>query len=272
MIFGGASAAENNDWIFEYHDGKEFFDTRARKLINANVPLGWSDEVFDRMSIPPSMDTIYGDSVVIFESCKFQSCFEEMAFLYDVKRSIGLFYEADKSDSPSRAMVISKICTRDQYETLYRHYFEIWVIKNNIKILDEVFWLRPTQADTNLESLHQKAVRANKAKIFNPFIDSLLEETELQPRSFGNFNLVAYNDLGFFLEQANRPAEAIPVLEKVIAFDPSRTPAYLNLADAYAKAGDKEKAKADYSKYVEQMEAAKKGSKVPSRVREFLKD
>jgi tetratricopeptide (TPR) repeat protein len=272
MIFGGVFAAANNDWIFEYHNGKEFFDARARKLINANVPLGWSDEVFDRMSIPPSMDTIYGDSVVIFESCKFQSCFEEMAFLYDVKRSVGLFYEADKSDSPSRAMVISKICTRDQYERLYRHYFEIWVIKNNIKIHDEVFWLRPTEADTELESLHQRALQAYKDKASNPYIDSLLKQTERKPWSFGNFNLVAYNDLGFFLEQANRSAEAIPVLEKVIAFDPSRTPAYLNLADAYAKAGDKAKAKEKYQKYVELMEQTGKGSKVPARVHEFLKN
>jgi tetratricopeptide (TPR) repeat protein len=81
-----------------------------------------------------------------------------------------------------------------------------------------------------------------------------------------------FNDLGFFLEQANRASEAIPVLEKVIAFDPSRSPAYLNLADAYLKAGDKAKAKADYLKYADLMDKTGKGSKVPSRVRDFLKN
>ena len=80
------------------------------------------------------------------------------------------------------------------------------------------------------------------------------------------------NDLGFFLEEANRPAEAIPVLEKVVAFDPSRTPAYLNLGDAYLKSGDRTKAKANYAKYVDLMEKSEKGSKVPARVHEFLKN
>jgi len=94
----------------------------------------------------------------------------------------------------------------------------------------------------------------------------------LQNSDLATENLSAYNDAGFFLEQANRPTEAIPILEKVIAFDPSRTPAYLNLADAYAKAGDKAKAKEKYQKYMELMEQTGKGSKVPARVHEFLKN
>lgn len=84
-------------------------------------------------------------------------------------------------------------------------------------------------------------------------------------------NLAQYNDAGYFLEQANRAAEAIPVLEEVVAFDPTRTPAYLNLADAYQKSGDKAKAKANYQKYVDLMEKAGKGTKVPARVRSILK-
>jgi len=84
-------------------------------------------------------------------------------------------------------------------------------------------------------------------------------------------NVAQFNDAGFFLEQANRAVEAIPVLEKVIAFDATRTPAYLNVADAYAKAGDKIKAKANYQKYVELMEKSGKGAKVPARVRTILK-
>lgn len=95
---------------------------------------------------------------------------------------------------------------------------------------------------------------------------SYLRDSDLSPE-----NLAQFNDAGFFLEQANRAAEAIPVLEKVIAFDPTRTPAYLNLADAYQKAGDKVKAKANYQKYVAQMEKAGKGAKVPARVRAYLK-
>jgi len=125
-------------------------------------------------------------------------------------------------------------------------------------------------ADSTVEIGHNIGLKYFKAKDLPKAIEQLQFSSATLP--VRESTLPIFNDLGFFLEQANRPAEAIPVLEKVIAFYPSRTPAYLNLADAYAKAGDKEKAKADYSKYVEQMEAAKKGSKVPTRVREFLKD
>jgi len=39
-----------------------------------------------------------------------------------------------------------------------------------------------------------------------------------------------------------------------------------------AKAGDKEKARDNCGQYVEQVEAADKGAKVPSRVRDFPKN
>ncbi len=113
---------------------------------------------------------------------------------------------------------------------------------------------------------------ANNAYKKKDFVSSARYAAEyLQGSDLSSENLAQYNDAGYFLEQANRVTEAIPVLEEVVAFDPTRTPAYLNLADAYRKAGDKAKAKANYQKYVELMEKAGKGAKVPARVRAFLK-
>ena len=78
-------------------------------------------------------------------------------------------------------------------------------------------------------------------------------------------------DLGAKAGVVFNPGTPLSILEEVVAFDPTRTPAYLNLADAYQKSGDKAKAKANYQKYAELMEKAGKGAKVPARVRAILK-
>jgi tetratricopeptide (TPR) repeat protein len=114
-----------------------------------------------------------------------------------------------------------------------------------------------------------EAPRWYKAKNISKSADYAFKYTNKSGISIEN--IAQFNDAGFFLEQANRAPEAISVLEKVIGFDPTRTPAYLNLADAYSKTGDKEKAKANYQKYVELMEKSGKGAKVPARVRAYLK-
>lgn len=137
---------------------------------------------------------------------------------------------------------------------------------------DEALRWAPSVADFSIKQksvrVHQQSLDLFKRKKFDSAIGLLLPmRGELE----ANRKAEILNDLGFFLEQANRPAEAIPVLEKVVEFDPSRTPAYLNLADACQKAGDKAKAKTNYQKYVAQMEKAGKGAKVPARVRAALK-
>jgi tetratricopeptide (TPR) repeat protein len=111
-----------------------------------------------------------------------------------------------------------------------------------------------------------KAFKANDLVGASDWAKSYLKDSDLTSE-----NITAYNDAGFFLEQANRASEAIPVLEKVVAFDANRTPAYLNLADAYQKSGDAAKAKANDQKYVELMEKNGKGTKVPTRIRAYLK-
>jgi tetratricopeptide (TPR) repeat protein len=121
---------------------------------------------------------------------------------------------------------------------------------------------------TTVERLHIQALDAFKkqkpglaADLLTPQLASFAVKSKIE----------ILNDYGFFLEQANRASEAIPVLGKVVAFDATRTPAYLNLADAYQKSGDAAKAKANYQRYVDLMEKSGKGAKVPARVRAALK-
>ena len=124
-------------------------------------------------------------------------------------------------------------------------------------------------ADAQLKIGYDLGLGFFKKKQLDKAIDQLkLTSSKLPLRAS---SAALFNDLGYFLEQANRAAEAIAVLEKVVAFDTTRTPAYLNLADAYQKSGDKAKAKQNYQKYVDQMEKNGKAAKVPARVREFLK-
>lgn len=76
------------------------------------------------------------------------------------------------------------------------------------------------------------------------------------------------NDFGFLLGEAGHYAESIELLNAVIANNPGRTVAYLNLADSYWGANDKERAAAAYKQYASRMSDAGKASKIPARVAE----
>ena len=141
--------------------------------------------------------------------------------------------------------------------------------------LDDIYFTHqggedfPTLADRNARSIDREAVKLFQQKKLDAALALL--QTNAATLPLRSSTLPLFNDYGYFLEQANRSLEAIPVLEKVVAFAPERTPAYLNLGDAYAKAGETEKAKVNYRKYVDLMEKSGKGTKVPSRIRSFLK-
>lgn len=271
VFVGNLFAANSSHWILDYKGGRNFDDERARALVNSIAPKDWADEISDRMTIPPSLDSVFGDSVALFSSCKFQSCDEKQAFVYDLKANTGVFINADQTETQSSALVLSKTCTREDYENRYRAFFDSWKRKEKILVSSEIFWMKPTPSDTALMKAHDAALKEFKARKTVSTMDDFLSSASKSSALYGSFNIAANNDLGFFLEKANRAAEAIPVLEKVIGFDPTRTSAYLNLADAYFKTGDKTKAKANYQKYVELMDKAGKGTKVPARVRAYLK-
>ena len=74
------------------------------------------------------------------------------------------------------------------------------------------------------------------------------------------------NDLGFLLGETGYYGESIELLNAVIARNPTRTVAYLNLADSYWGVNDKARAAWAYKKYASLMSGAGKASKIPARV------
>ncbi|MDX4036410.1 tetratricopeptide repeat protein, partial [Aliarcobacter skirrowii] len=84
--------------------------------------------------------------------------------------------------------------------------------------------------------------------------------------------ITQYNDIAYYLQQANANEEAIFLLEKIIEKYPNRIVAYLNLADSYIGINNKEEAKENYEKYVKLMKQNNKDEKIPKRVLEFLEN
>lgn len=79
------------------------------------------------------------------------------------------------------------------------------------------------------------------------------------------------NDYGYFLQKLGRNKEAVTVFETVIKADPSRTAAYLNLADSLYQLGSPKSAKSNYQLYLSKMEKEGKKGQIPARVLERIK-
>jgi uncharacterized caspase-like protein/peptidoglycan/xylan/chitin deacetylase (PgdA/CDA1 family) len=102
-------------------------------------------------------------------------------------------------------------------------------------------------------SNRQQAQRANdhglqlyKEKQYVQAEVQFTEALKLRP----NFALAA-NNLGFVFYKQEKFAEAARWFENAIRMDPSRAIAYMNLGDAYARAGQGDKAKTAYGTYLE---------------------
>jgi tetratricopeptide (TPR) repeat protein len=74
------------------------------------------------------------------------------------------------------------------------------------------------------------------------------------------------NDYGFFLQKAGKDAQAVPIFRAVIAEDPTREVAYLNLADSLKQIGRTTEAGQYYRLYKQLMEHEQKAVLVPQRV------
>ncbi|MHC8398085.1 tetratricopeptide repeat protein [Pseudomonas sp. MDT1-17] len=76
------------------------------------------------------------------------------------------------------------------------------------------------------------------------------------------------NDLGFLFSEAGYYGEAIELLKKVVAENSDRVVAYLNLADAYWGANNKDLSVENYKKYSALMQQLGRSAKIPKRVGE----
>lgn len=81
-------------------------------------------------------------------------------------------------------------------------------------------------------------------------------------------NLVKLNNIAYYLQKVNANKEAIFLLEKILKKYPNRTVAHYNLADAYWALGEKKKAIASYTTYIEQMKEKGKEKRIPQVVRD----
>ena len=133
------------------------------------------------------------------------------------------------------------------------------IVEGKIVVLEEVKVL-------SLEEL------INKIKNQDIKIDTYYLVNSFSKYSLENKTVQKYNDIAYYLQQANANEEAIFLLEKIIEKYPNRIVAYLNLADAYIGINDKEKAKENYKKYIELMKQDNKDERIPKRVLEFLEN
>jgi len=83
---------------------------------------------------------------------------------------------------------------------------------------------------------------------------------------------VLYNNIGYYLEQAEAYDAAIYVLNTVLEKYPQRAVAHLNIADAYWGNGERGKARKHYEEYLRLMKDQKKDeSKIPQTVYDRMK-
>jgi tetratricopeptide (TPR) repeat protein len=76
----------------------------------------------------------------------------------------------------------------------------------------------------------------------------------------------ALNDYGYFLQQAGDDRAAIGIFETVIAQEPNRAVAYLNLADSLWTLNRKAEAREHYKTYRQLMVKAERLNQIPARV------
>lgn len=113
---------------------------------------------------------------------------------------------------------------------------------------------------------HDSSIVLYKAKKFTEaasLLDkSLASKKDLRTREVADI----VNDCGYFFQMAGKYEKAVAILTKLLNDVPARTPAYLNLADAYQGLGKMAEAQENYRKYIELMKQEGKEKKIPKRV------
>jgi hypothetical protein len=125
--------------------------------------------------------------------------------------------------------------------------------------------------ETDINSYYKNSLSLFKSGKKSEAAQTLFKAVGPKPWIIDTGTVGMFNDLGFFLEEAGQFQDAIDVLTEVIAKFPDRTPAFLNIADAYAGLKNNDKAKENYKKYIELMTTAGKQGKIPKRVNDEVR-
>ncbi|UZE11871.1 tetratricopeptide repeat protein [Pseudomonas sp. B21-053] len=104
-------------------------------------------------------------------------------------------------------------------------------------------------------------------KRFRSFPKRSFVERHIKLNGYSKADQQFYNDIAYYWQQAGFNDDAIWLLEILIANNPERTVAYLNLADAYWGRNEKRIASGHYKKYSELMVLSGKQRKIPERVK-----
>lgn len=97
-----------------------------------------------------------------------------------------------------------------------------------------------------------------------PFVENYVPDW-LADSSSEKILIPAINDYAFVLQSSGKNADALPFLQLVTRYQPTRTVAWLNIGDAYWAEGHMDDARKSYTEYVRQMTAAGMASKIPAR-------
>jgi hypothetical protein len=135
--------------------------------------------------------------------------------------------------------------------------------------------LMPVDVSTNFDhalAAYKKGDKEKFNELMSYFVAGGNEDSVCVPETYvvGKYyfskNPGWSNDLGFLFEESGHYGEAVELLSYVVAQNPDRAVAYLNLADSYWGLGKKELAAENYKKYNSLMVQSGKTAKIPKRV------
>jgi len=194
------------------------------------------------------------------------------------------------------------------YGTINIFYKKDWIIKNvnfynpcqeckdqNFKILTKNINLPVKDVDPEMFEIDSKGFKSltfldhkgiinsykdpkklymdlsNYPLLANSFNESTISDFK-KKIALSQSNVDVYNNIAFRLTENGNQKVGIDLLQQIIEKYPTRTVAYLNLADSYWTIGDKESAIKNYKTYLSLMKSQKKDfNKVPKYVEERIK-
>lgn len=225
-----------------------------------------------------SENLIYTDSVNFFGG----SCSNLELFYSNFQNQFYIFLE-NNCTTKTIKQLYQILWKNKKFVILKKEYFEI--SKNNInskiiyydKLLIDSLKLDEIETSEKFIKQYKNCTPIyyqNKSigKINQPKKEVLIYEHPIFNNYENIINAKLYNDIAFILYKNSAYDESIYILKIIINKFPTRTVAYLNIADCYWETNEKEKAIENYKKYVQLMKAQKKDlKKIPKYVYERIK-